>query len=68
MMLRAIHTDFHLHTSLAYCSENMDVKKAVGLAHISGVKHVNFAEHSGQLYCSADSYWNNRFRWQNRHD
>ena len=59
-------TDFHLHTKLAYCSENMDVKKAVGLAHISGVKHVNFAEHSGQLYCSADTYWNNRFRWQER--
>lgn len=59
-------TDFHLHTGLAYCSENMDVEKAVGLAHISGVKHVNFAEHSGQLYCSADTYWNNRFRWQER--
>lgn len=59
-------TDFHLHTHLAYCSENMDVKKAVELEHLSGVKHVNFSEHSGQLYCSADTYWNNRFRWKRR--
>jgi len=44
----------------------MDVKKAVGLEHLSGVKHVNFSEHSGQLYCSADTYWNNRFRWKER--
>lgn len=60
-------TDFHLHTRLAYCSENMDVKKAVELEHLSGVKHVNFSEHSGQLYCSAETYWNNRFLWKERH-
>lgn len=59
-------TDFHLHTRLAYCSENMDVKKAVALEHLSGVKHVNFSEHSGQLYCSAGTYWNNRFLWNGR--
>lgn len=59
-------TDFHLHTRLAYCSENMDVAKAVELEHISGVRHVNFSEHSGQLYCPADTYWNNRFRWKER--
>lgn len=59
-------TDFHLHTRLAYCSENMDVAKAVELEHLSGVCNVNFAEHSGQLYCSADTYWNNRFFWNGR--
>lgn len=59
-------TDFHLHTRLAYCSENMDVAAAAELEHLSGVTFVNFAEHSGQLYCSADTYWNNRFLWRTR--
>ena len=59
-------TDFHVHTRLAYCSENMDVAKALELEHLSGVKHVNFSEHSGQLYCPPEIYWNNRFVWQKR--
>lgn len=59
-------TDFHVHTFLAYCSENMDVAKALELEHLSGVKHVNFSEHSGQLYCMDDVYWNNRFLWSQR--
>ena len=59
-------TDFHVHTSLAYCSENMAVAKALELEHLSGVKHVNFSEHSGQLYCTPDVYWNNRFLWSRR--
>ena len=59
-------TDFHVHTPLAYCSENMDVEIAVALEHLSGVKHVNFSEHSGQLYCPEDVYWSNRFVWRTR--
>lgn len=59
-------TDFHVHTPLAYCSENMDVPIAVELEHLSGVKHVNFAEHSGQLYSTPDVYWHNRFVWRTR--
>ena len=59
-------TDFHLHTFLAYCSENMDIEKAVELEHLSGVKHVNFSEHSGQLYCTPEVYWSNRFIWNRR--
>jgi len=59
-------TDFHVHTPLAYCSENMDIAKALQMESLSGVKHVNFAEHSGQLYACPDVYWNNRFRWVER--
>ncbi len=59
-------TDFHVHTHLAYCAENMDIVKTLELEKVSGVKHVNFAEHSGQLYSIPDVYWNNRFRWSER--
>lgn len=59
-------TDFHVHTRLAYCSENMDVAKALELERLSGVKHVNFSEHSGQLYCIEHTYWNNLFHWSKR--
>lgn len=59
-------TDFHVHTFLAYCSENMDVAKALEMEHLSGVKYVNFSEHSGQLFCTPDVYWNNRFLWSRR--
>jgi len=59
-------TDFHLHTSLAYCSENMEIAKAIELEHLSGAKHINFAEHSGQLYCTPEVYWSNRFVWNRR--
>lgn len=59
-------TDFHLHTFLAYCSENMEIAKAVELEHLSGVKYMNFAEHSGQLYCTPEVYWSNRFIWNQR--
>lgn len=59
-------TDFHVHTELAYCSENMAVERALELEWASGVKLVNFAEHSGQLYCTPEIYWNNRFIWSKR--
>ncbi|MDR0933010.1 MAG: hypothetical protein LBM70_08350 [Victivallales bacterium] len=59
-------TDFHIHTKLAYCSENMDVAKVLELERLSGVSHINFSEHSGQLYSSESTYWSNGFLWCNR--
>ncbi len=61
-------TDFHVHTRLAYCSENMDVAMAVELERLSGVKHVHFSEHSGQLYSPEDTYWGNEFFWRAREE
>ena len=54
-------TDFHIHTNLAYCSENMTVPDALRMAQLTGLKAVNFSEHSGQLYFSSEDYW--KFRW-----
>ncbi len=54
-------TDFHVHTNLAYCSENMTVPGALGMARLTGLKAVNFSEHSGQLYFVAEDYW--KFQW-----
>jgi len=49
--------DCHVHTPLAYCSENMEFKKAVDLADIFGLADMSFSEHSGQLYFDAREYW-----------
>ena len=59
-------TDFHVHTPLAFCRENMTVPETMEMARCNRIAKVNFSEHSGQLFCSADTYWNNRFRWQTR--
>ncbi|MDD3117927.1 MAG: metallophosphoesterase [Victivallales bacterium] len=42
--------DFHLHTGLAYCNENMDVGKALELGERFGLKQMAFCEHSSHLY------------------
>jgi histidinol phosphatase-like PHP family hydrolase len=49
--------DRHVHTQLAYCSENMEVGRAVGLARDFGLAGIGFSEHAGQLYFTADEYW-----------
>ena len=49
--------DMHVHTPLAYCSENMDVVKSLGLAESFGLSGLTFAEHSGQLYFDKETYW-----------
>ena len=54
-------TDFHIHTNLAYCSENMTVPDALRMAHLTGLKAITFSEHSGQLYFRSEDYW--KFRW-----
>lgn len=42
--------DTHLHTQLAYCSENMDVGMSIELAKEFGLAGMRFTEHSAQLY------------------
>jgi histidinol phosphatase-like PHP family hydrolase/calcineurin-like phosphoesterase family protein len=53
--------DYHIHTSLAYCNENMDMKKSVDLAEAFGLKKTGFGEHSGHLYFDNDTYWPGAF-------
>lgn len=53
--------DRHLHTQLAYCSENMDVKTTIALAHEFGLAGLVLTEHSGHLYYDRDPYW--RSEW-----
>ncbi len=50
--------DTHIHTHLAYCSENMDIAKTRALAKDFGLAGLVFAEHSGQLYFNNTRYWN----------
>ena len=52
--------DTHMHTQLAYCSQNMDVEKMVALAHDFGLAGICLTEHSGQLYFNRKEYWSKR--------
>ncbi|MDR0931916.1 MAG: hypothetical protein LBM70_02720 [Victivallales bacterium] len=54
-------SDFHIHTSLAYCNVDMNSATAVQLGKFFGLKSMAFTEHSGQLYVSADDYWHDRY-------
>lgn len=58
--------DYHVHTRAAYCSENMDIAKALEMARLSNVGNVAFTEHSGQLYFCPDDYWSGRYVWRTR--
>ncbi len=49
--------DHHVHTQLAYCSENMDVDRAIALARDMGLAGIGFAEHAGQLRFPVQQYW-----------
>ncbi len=49
--------DTHVHTQLAYCSDNMDVETAIALAKDFGLAGLGFTEHSGQLYFDVKRYW-----------
>ena len=42
--------DNHIHTELAYCSENMTVEKAIARAREVRLAGITFTEHAGQLY------------------
>ncbi len=52
--------DCHVHTPLAYCSENMDFEKSSSLARCFGLAGLAFTEHSGHLYFPASDYWSGR--------
>jgi len=49
--------DRHVHTQLAYCSENMDAASILKLYKDFGLADIVFTEHSGQLYFNRDSFW-----------
>jgi len=49
--------DTHMHTQMAYCSENMDVATMIPLAKDFGLAGICMTEHSGQLYFSSERYW-----------
>lgn len=49
--------DNHVHTELAYCAENMDVKTSIALCRDFGLAGMTFAEHAGQLYYDRKPYW-----------
>lgn len=53
--------DYHVHTPFAYCSENMDMPLAFGLAGEFGLGGFSFVEHSGQLYFDPHTFWANEF-------
>ncbi|MCJ7550908.1 MAG: metallophosphoesterase [Anaerolineae bacterium] len=55
--------DRHVHTQLAYCSEDMRVDRAIALAKDFGLAGIGFSEHSGQLYFDRDGYWDWWGQW-----
>ena len=56
-------TDQHMHTELAYCSENMSVERNIALAKEFGLAGLTLTEHSGQLYFDRKPYWQSA--WMN---
>lgn len=56
--------DSHVHTPLAYCSENMSIRAALEIAELEGLEKVVFTEHSGHLYSPIRDYWcGEKSRW-----
>lgn len=53
--------DTHVHTQLAYCSENMEVGQVIRLAKEFGLAGVTFTEHSGHLYFDRTAYWSSKW-------
>ena len=54
-------TDFHVHTRLAYCQENLDADKTLRLAALAGVRFVSFSEHSSHLALNWEDYRSKRW-------
>jgi histidinol phosphatase-like PHP family hydrolase len=48
--------DTHVHTPLAYCGENLDMRRTGDLAKALGLGGMFFTEHSGHLYFDAAGY------------
>jgi histidinol phosphatase-like PHP family hydrolase/calcineurin-like phosphoesterase family protein len=53
--------DYHVHSQYAYCSENMEMSKALHLSREMGLAGMAFTEHSGQLYYDAETFWHAGF-------
>jgi histidinol phosphatase-like PHP family hydrolase/predicted phosphodiesterase len=49
--------DRHVHTQLAYCSENMEAGLILKLYKDFGLADIIFTEHSGQLYFEDNPFW-----------
>ncbi len=49
--------DLHVHTQFAYCGRDAHMARAVDIARVFGLHTLGLAEHSGQLYYSAEDYW-----------
>ncbi len=48
--------DYHVHTKLAYCNENMDIAKSIALGKMFGLDGIVISEHSTHLYFSKENY------------
>lgn len=53
-------TDNHIHTPLAYCNDNMDIKKSVTIGQALGLAGIVFTEHTGQLYFREEDFWSGK--------
>lgn len=53
--------DYHVHTPLAYCSDNMDVPLSMALAKEFNLAGLAFTEHSGQLHFERALFWTGNF-------
>lgn len=49
--------DTHAHTEFAYCCTTSSVSDDLNRAALFGLAGLGVAEHSPQLYCSAEDYW-----------
>lgn len=49
--------DYHIHTPLAYCNEDVELGVIVETARILGLRRIGFSEHSGHLYFPESNYW-----------
>lgn len=54
-------TDYHVHTHMAYCNENITMEKAVALGKLFGLRKMVFSEHSGHLYFDRKNYGSDEF-------
>jgi len=48
--------DHHVHTQLAYCNENMDIRKSISLGKMFGLDGIVVSEHSAHLYFNKEGY------------
>jgi len=49
--------DCHIHTPLAHCSENMDIRKTLDLAEDFNLAGLCFTEHTGALYYDEEFFF-----------